>query len=228
MAATNSVTLAEEELQQAKERVEWSQKLHDLGFLSGSELDRDRLSAQSSELEVSLSRAEVELLEEYTHARELAQLRADLEQAELALERVKRSAKADVVQAEANLRARERQLERQRAQLADIQRQVERCTITAPVSGMVVYATTGRGDFRGNEEPLMVGREVRSQEELIHIPVADAKSIRVKVHESALTGSVRTWWCASPLTRCRVEATAVGSRASRPCPTPRASGSTPT
>lgn len=186
MEATNNVTLAEEQLQQARDRLDWSQKLYDKGFLSGGELDRDRLAFQSAELEVDLARAEVDLLKDYTHARQLAQLEADVEQAEFALERVQRKAKADVVQAETNLQARTKQLQRQRAQLADIQRQVEKCVIRAPVAGMVVYATTGRGGWRGNDEPLDVGREVREQEELVHIPVADAKSARINVHESAL------------------------------------------
>ena len=186
MEATNNVTLAEEELKQALNQLEWSQKLFDRGFVSGTEYEKDRLSFQRSELRVELARAEVDLLKTYTHTRELAQLESDVEQAELALERVRRKTKSDVAQAETNLRVRERQFERQKAQLADIQRQVAKCTIKAPVRGMVVYATTGRGSWRGNDEPLDVGREVREQEELIHIPVADAKSARVNVHESAL------------------------------------------
>lgn len=186
LEATNNVTLARERLQQARDRLGWSMQLSERGFLAGSELDRDRLAFQSAELEVELAQSEAELLQTYTHARELAQLESDVEQAELALERVRRKSAADIVLAETNLRARERQLERQRAQLADIQQQVANCVIRAPVAGMVVYATTGRGDFRGNDEPLEVGREVRQQEELIHIPVADAKSVRIKVHESVL------------------------------------------
>jgi len=186
LAASNSVKLAEEELEQARNRKEWSEKLFAKGFLSGSEMDKDRLAFQRAELDVELARAEVELLQDYTHERQLAQLHADVEQAELALERVQRKSKADIAQAETNLDVRERQLERQKAQLADIQKQVANCEMRAPVAGMVVYATTGRGDFRGNDEPIAVGREVHEQEELIHIPVADAKSARIKIHESAL------------------------------------------
>lgn len=186
MEATNNVTLAEETLTQAKEQLDWSQKLFERGFLSGVELDKDRLAFQSASLEVDLARTDVELLQEFTYGRQLAQLESDVEQAELALQRVRRATKADIAQAETNLLTRERQLTRQQAQLADIQRQVANCEIRSPVAGMAVYATTGRGDFRGNEEPLTVGREVRAQEELIHIPVADSKSVRIKVHESAL------------------------------------------
>lgn len=186
MEATNRVTLAEERLQQATDRLAWSQKLADKGFLASTELDRDRLAEKSAQLDVELARAEVALLKEYTQPRQLDQLQSDVSQAELALERVRRRTQADLVQAETNLQAREKQLERQRAQLADIQRQVARCTIEAPVAGMVVYATSGQGNWRGNEEPLAVGREVRQQEELVYIPVAEAKSAFVKVHESAL------------------------------------------
>ncbi len=186
MEATNNVKLAEEQLQQAHDTLAWSERLSERGFLAGSELDRDRLAKQSAELDVELARAEVALLEEYTHGRQLAQLESDVQQAELALDRVTRKSKADIAQAESTLAASEKQLERQRAQLADIQQQVEKCVIRAPVAGMVVYATTGQGSWRGNDEPLQVGREVYEQEELIHIPVADSKSARVKVHESAL------------------------------------------
>ena len=183
---SNAVTLAEEQATQAADRLRWSEQLHDNGFLSGGELDRDRLAQKSAELEVELARAEVALLEDYTHGRELAQLESNVQQAELALERVRRRTAADIVQAETRLKADERQLQRQQAQLEDIQTQVRKCRIEAPVGGMVVYATTGRGGWRGNDEPLEVGREVREQEELIHIPVADAKSARITVHESAL------------------------------------------
>ena len=46
LAASNSVKLAEEELEQARNRKEWSEKLFAKGFLSGSEMDKDRLAFQ--------------------------------------------------------------------------------------------------------------------------------------------------------------------------------------
>lgn len=185
MEASNRVTLSEEELAQAQDTLEWSLKIADKGFLSEERLKQDRLATQRAEIDLELAKTEKELLEKYTHGRQLAQLEADVEQAELALERVERKAKADVAQAESNLRRRELQYKRQSAQFEDIQTQVEKCEIFAPVSGMAIYATTGR-DRRDDDEPLEVGREVREQEELIHIPTADAKSARIKVHESAL------------------------------------------
>lgn len=186
LEATTRVTLAEERLTQAKDTLEWSQRLAEKGFIATTELERDRLAHQSAELDVQLARAEVDFLEQYTEPRQLAQLESDVAQAELALDRVRRRSAAEVAQAETALEVNHKQLLRQQAQLADIQQQVERCRITAPVAGMVVYATTGQGNWRGNDEPLEVGREVRRQEELIHIPVAEAKSARVKIHESAL------------------------------------------
>ena len=186
LAATNKVKLAQEQVQIALQTLQWSEKLAEKGFLAGSDLDRDRLAHQSAELDVELARKELELLEEYTRPRQLAQLESDLKQAELALDRVKRKSLADIAQAETSLQAREKQLLRQQAQLADIQRQVEHCTLRAPVAGMVVYATSGGGGRRGDDEPLQVGREVWEQQELVHIPVADSKSAHVKVHESAL------------------------------------------
>ncbi len=184
--ARNRIVLAEQELQQAKNWMDASTQLNTEKYLSDSELEKDVLAFRRAELDLELAEADLELLREFTHKRQLAQLESDVEQARMALERIKRRARADVVQAEASLIAEEKQLTRQRAQLADIKQQIENCTIESPVRGMIVYATTGRGGWRGNDEPLAVGREVREQEELVYIPTADAKNATVKVHESAL------------------------------------------
>ncbi|MHC4932956.1 MAG: efflux RND transporter periplasmic adaptor subunit, partial [Planctomycetota bacterium] len=113
-------------------------------------------------------------------------LKSDIDQAEKALERTKRKASADVVQADAELRAKEQEFNRQKAQLEKVEDQIKKCRIFAPVAGMVVYATTGRGGWRGREEPLEEGSEVRERQDLISLPTASSMMAEVNVHESNL------------------------------------------
>src|SRR5690606_3395808 len=108
-------------------------------------------------LDYELALAERDLLEQYTYKRRLAELKSNVEQTAMALERIKRKASADIVQAEAELRAKKAEFDRQSAKLAKIEDQIAKCKIYAPTAGMVVYATTGRGSWRGNEQPLEEG-----------------------------------------------------------------------
>lgn len=184
--AESDITLASEELQRAEDELDWSRRLEEDKYITRTELQADELACRRAQIQLELARNNLEVLTEYTHERTVAQLRSDVEQAHKALERVKRKAGADVIQAEADFKARESEFRRQRDKLAKINDQIAKCRITAPVSGMVVYATTGQGNWRGNAEPLDEGQQIRERQELIHMPTTAQMMAEVKVHESSL------------------------------------------
>jgi HlyD family secretion protein len=183
----SQITLAKEELQTAEEKLKWSQKLAEKEYISQTELQIDELSAHKNKLNLELAENNLRLLEDFTHPRNLAKLESDVNQAEMALERTNRKAKADVVQAEAELKAKESEFERQKDKLKKNEEQISKTKIYAPADGLVIYATSAKSrGFRGNEEPLVEGREVREQEELIYLPTATAVKAVVKIHETSL------------------------------------------
>ncbi len=185
MELESRITLAHEELEQATQTLGWSQALFDEQYISKSELERDRLARQRAELDLTLAQANLDLFRDYTHQRQLDQLRNDEEQAVMALERTRLRANADIVQAAADLRAREAEYSRQQDRLARIEDQLEKTRIYAPRSGMVVYATTGQSRWRSGE-PLEEGQQVRERQTLIHLPSPGRMRVEVQVHESAL------------------------------------------
>ena len=107
-AAENRITLAQEELTRALETLKWSEKLCGEKYISQTELQADELTAKRKALDLELAKNDLDLLRNFTYQREIAQLESDVAQAKMALERTTRKAKADVVQAEANLTAKER------------------------------------------------------------------------------------------------------------------------
>jgi HlyD family secretion protein len=181
------VTMANEEVSRTRQKFEWSERLFEEKYISETELQADRLAAQKAQLDLDLARTNLELLKDFTRPRRVAELQSNVEQTTMALERVRRRAQADMLQADTDRRVRESEFNRQKSQLERINRQIASTKIYAPADGLVVYATTGQsGGFRGNSEPLAEGQSVRERQELIHLPRTAAMMAEVSVHESAM------------------------------------------
>lgn len=185
-AAEATITLSEEELSRAEEKFKWSQILFDEKYLSQTELQADELAANKARLDLELAKTDLQLLLDYTSKKTMAELESGVSQTEMALERTRRKANADIVQAEANLQARELEFEREKGKLEKIERQISKAKIEAPMDGMVVYATSAQVSWRGNDEPLAEGQMVRERQALIHLPTTDSYTAEVSVHESVL------------------------------------------
>jgi HlyD family secretion protein len=186
--AESQITLAEEELAQAKDKLEWSQKLYEEKFLSQSELEKDELSYNQKQLSLELKNRAKELLEDYTYKRQLAKLESGVSQARSALERVTRKAKANVAQAEAKKAAKQAEYERQQAKLLKYKNQLEKTKVYAPADGTIIYATSAeQSEHRhgSRTEPLKVGNNVRERQELIHLPTTSGFIVKISIPESS-------------------------------------------
>jgi HlyD family secretion protein len=182
-----NITLAQEELTRARDTLEWSQTLYKENFLSQTELVGDQLQEKKRTLDLELAQNNLRLLTEFTYKRKLAQLQSDVSQADMALERTKRKASADVVQAEATLLARELEYNRQTERLAKLEEQIRKAKIYAPADGLVIYASSAMtGGRRFNTDPLIEGREVREREDLFYLPTTTFAKAEVSIHESNL------------------------------------------
>ena len=184
--AQSKISLASEELQRAGEKLKWSKILFDELYLSQTELQADALAANKAKLDLELAITNQELLKDFTYKRDLASLESDVKQTNMALERVQRKANADIVQAEADLRAKESEFKRQQDKLKKIVEQISKTKIYTPKDGMVIYASSAQANWRGNSEPLEEGQQVRERQELIYLPTTASFKAEVKVHESSL------------------------------------------
>jgi HlyD family secretion protein len=180
------IKLAEGDLEDAENTAQWSKRLYDEKYIAQADLTRDELRLERAKLDLQSAKADLALLEDFTYKRRVRELESDVDQKRMALDRVKRQALANVVQDEADLKAKESELNRQKEKLAKNQDQISKTKIYSPAAGMVIYATTGQDSRRGNDEPLEAGRVVREREELILLPTANSMLVNIKVHESSL------------------------------------------
>jgi HlyD family secretion protein len=184
---TAKIRLAEEDLKRAEDVNDWSKRLYEEKYLSETEYLADKLSVQRRKLDRDVAKSDLDLLQNFTYQRQIDQLTSDVNQAEMALERTQRKASADVVQAKADLRAKELEYNRQKDKLKKIEDQLSKTTIYAPQDGMVVYATSGGGRRPWDRrDPMEIGVEVSERQELINLPTADAMKAQVDIHETSL------------------------------------------
>jgi HlyD family secretion protein len=185
--AKGKIKLNEEEVKKNEDYYTWSQRLYDEKYLSLTQLQTDQLALEKSKLNLQVANNNLKLLEEYNSKRQLTQLISDVNQAEMALERAKAKARANIAQADAELAAKEQEYQREQDKLAKIDDQITKGKIYAPTEGMVVYATSQRGGgFRDDRRPLADGVEVWERQELIYLPRSTSTIAEVDVHEASL------------------------------------------
>lgn len=180
------ISLADEELRRAQDVNDWSSQLYKEKYISQTEYQADSLKVRLKQLELDVTQSDLRILKKFTYERRIAELTSDVSQAEMALERIEGRARADNKQAEAKLKAREAEYNRQQAKLEKIVQQIEKCKITAPADGLVIYATSAQRNPFSNQQPLDEGQEVRERQELIYLPRSDSVMAEVDVHEANL------------------------------------------
>jgi len=186
--AKSDITLAEQQLSQAKDKLDWDKKLYAEKYLSQTELETDTLSYNQKEIALGLKKSAKDLLENFTYKRQLAKLQSDVTQTKAALERTIRKAKANIAQAEASKASKQAQYERQQARLMKYESQLEKTKIYAPADGTIIYATSAeQGQHRhSHTEPLKLGVNVQERQELIHLPTESGFQVTVSIPEGSL------------------------------------------
>jgi HlyD family secretion protein len=181
-----TILLAEEEVKRAQEKLEWSLRLSEKGFLTRTELEADQLSAKSAGIKLEQARRALELLVKYDYPQQRKKLESDKEEADRGLERARLQAEARRVDAEAALNTNKDKLDLEKERLAKLESQIDKAKIKAPVDGMVVYAQQEGGRWGGGD-PIQEGTAVRERQEIITLPAQTAKMVaEVSLHESVL------------------------------------------
>ncbi len=183
--ADEAIKLGEEEATRAVEKLDWSQKLMDKGFLTETELEADRLSRSRAEIQLEQAKRDKDLLVRFQLPRDEADLSSKLDEAHRELERVKLQAAARIVDYDADMRTNEAKLALERENLAKLEHQIAKSKLHAPRAGMVVYAVEEGGRY-GSSQPIKEGTQVRERQDIITIPSASGMIAQVSLHESVL------------------------------------------
>ncbi|MSR63831.1 MAG: HlyD family efflux transporter periplasmic adaptor subunit [Planctomycetes bacterium] len=184
-AADEAIKLAEEEQSRADEKVLWSEKLKEKGFLTETELEADRLALSRARIQLEQKKRDQDLLVRFQLPRDQADLSSKAEEAARGKERVKLQADARIVDFEADMRTNEAKLQLEKEKLDKLVTQIGKSKLFAPRAGMVVYAVEDGGRYGGGN-PIKEGTQVRERQEILTIPSASGMIAQASLHESVL------------------------------------------
>lgn len=180
----SNIALADEELQRAAEKLEWSKRLAKEGFLTRTELQADELALHQKEIKLEMEKTKMSVLTNYTVHQQTATHKSAVRKATRALARTKWQSKSQIRQGETEIIQRAREYERATNRLAELNFQISKARIVAPTNGVVLYAGTARR--RWWENPLAAGESAVQRQELIYLPLDDGLIVEVMVPEASL------------------------------------------
>ncbi len=178
----DQIRLAMADLKVKEDTFTHSRRLAKKQFITRNELEKDQLAWQSQVSKVTLAWNDLDLLVNYTLAKERIQLTQDRDNASLEVDRVKGSNEALEIKADSDLDSKEKEFGLAKERLENLQRQIKSAVIHAPTPGTVVYARLDRN--RGGGEAVREGVQVRERQELIILPDTTKMRCVVKVQEA--------------------------------------------
>ena len=176
--------LANEEVERANDKLDWTEKLYDKGFVSLSTLQADELAKKRRDIAHEQAKTALELFLQYEFPKQTEKLLSDSQEAKKELERILARARSQLAQSKAELKSREARYRLEKDKLEKLQTQIEKCVIRATHTGMVIYPV--QGGYGRSQNMIEEGATVRERQVIIEIPDISQMAVEVTVHESAV------------------------------------------
>lgn len=174
-------------LERKLEEYNAAKQLRERNFMTVTEFKEDEFEWQRAEWDLEKAKKALEVLQAYTYVSELKQRESDYDEAKKEAERVKKNADAEEIKKLRALEGAEKELSIIQDQLAKLRRQKEKCRITAPTQGFVVYyGGGGGGGFRmmSNDGQIKEGAEVFERQVLLELPDTTEMTVICRIHEA--------------------------------------------
>jgi multidrug efflux pump subunit AcrA (membrane-fusion protein) len=171
-------------LEQARDRVSYSDRMVKKDFMSASQAQADLFALRKVEHDAETLKL--------TYKRTVTALTRDLKEKENNKARVLEQTKTKEKTALTELATKKKIYEQEQKRYDEIVEEIKKCEIRAPQDGMVVYVVPEQARWGGGTQQSIVaqGEPVREGQKLMKIPDLSRMQVVVKVHE-ALVASVR-------------------------------------
>jgi HlyD family secretion protein len=157
--------IAQANLRAAKNLLGHTQKMYRKGYSSALDVESNEFLVKQAQLELEVKQTEIDVLENYTKARQLEELKS-----------TKQAAEALYASDQAALELEERRLNKAKEQR-------ELCVIKAPSSGIVIHPSAQQ--WR-DQPDIVEGATVREDQILLLIPDLTKMQVKVGVHEAKI------------------------------------------
>ncbi len=177
------ILLAEEDLSTARDTYEWTAKLAQEDFVTETQRRQDEMAVTRSEIALESAILAQELFITYEFPKQAETLLSDYEEALRGLSRTVKKARSQIAQSDAQLKSAEARYSLEKQQRDELVEQIEKCTIVAERTGLVVYGDGGSRRY-SSSEPIRAGATVYRNESIVIIPDMTKMALKVNIHES--------------------------------------------
>ena len=161
------ITVARQNLSTAENTKIFTEKMHRKGYKTVLELQASEYSVEQAKLNLGVAQTAKEVLEKFTKAKTMEGLESTRDSAE------------------AMMKSAQAAYDLEKAKLERLERQMAKCTIRAPQSGMVVYANDTSGARWGQQGPKVeLGASVNEFQAVFRLPDLANMQVKALVHES--------------------------------------------
>ncbi|HWB11099.1 MAG TPA: efflux RND transporter periplasmic adaptor subunit [Pirellulales bacterium] len=159
----SELLVAEENIRRAESCLKHSRKMWSRGYIDRTKFEADQFAVDKYRKELDVAQIKLDVLRNFTKAKTVKEHETDIRTAEtkVTAERAKHEVELE--------------------KLAHIEKQLDKCTIKAPIDGQVVYAEMERWRSNG-DNAIRPGTRVREQQVIIRLP--DPKKMQVKARIS--------------------------------------------
>lgn len=166
------------------ETIEASERLQQQEFITKSSLEKERVELKKAMIKELSASTSLELYRRYEFPKKAEELLTSYEDALRSIDIEKKEALAKIAQAEAKFRNAEQLFKLAEKRRAELEEQLENCTIKATRPGLVVYGSGERDRRYGNDEKIEEGATIRYKQTIITIPDMTRMGVKVSVQES--------------------------------------------
>ncbi len=164
--AEGKITVAMENLRSSQNSMQHTDRMARKGYVTNLQREAQAFAVEQAKINLASAHTAKDVLEKFTKPK----MMVDLE------------SKRDT--AEAKMRSEEAAFDLESARLKRLQTQLEKCTVIAPHSGMVVYANESGGRPGQQTVQIEEGAGVRERQSIIRLPDLAHMQVKCTVHES--------------------------------------------
>ena len=147
-------------------------------------MESDQIKLENSRLKVQTAETARSLFRKYDFPKTTEETLSKYAEATRELGRARKGAVSKLAQAEAKVKGAQGRYNLEAKQRQEVLDQVEKCTIRAQKTGLVVYGGGGMNRYYYGEEQIREGALVREQQPIITIPDMTKMSAKVRIHET--------------------------------------------
>jgi len=180
----SDIDLADEKLKRAASKLKWTQMLQEKGYVTGDELEADRLAWRTQSVALDQARTALDLFLKYEFPKAAEKAYSGWIEAKRECDRVDTRTQSELDTAQADRDTKKEALALEEARLKKARDQLAKTTILAPAPGMVVFDAAG-GRW-GQQVVIEAGATVRHQQGLFKLPDLSEMNVKTKLHESVV------------------------------------------